>query len=226
MRRPAAFFPIVLALGAIILAPVASARADGREEGPREIEKCQTIDQPGSYKLVHNLTARGDCLVITANFVTIDLTGFVISGNGTGTGVVLRPPFGVDGTAIRNGSITNFDTGVLLVAEHSSVEGLRVTGNSIGVIAAGIVKGNIVWANDFGMEAGGVVTGNNASGNGRTGILADFASTVIGNRSFNNGGIGLDVFCPSNVTDNTAVSNGTNLMLNGTGCNNTNNVAP
>jgi hypothetical protein len=44
-------------------------------------------------------------------------------------------------------------------------------------------------------------------------------STVIG--------VGLVVGCPSNVTDNTAVNNpGGNLVLNGTGCNNTNNVAP
>jgi hypothetical protein len=37
---------------------------------------------------------------------------------------------------------------------------------------------------------------------------------------------GILVECPSNVTNNTAVGNGTNLQLNGQGCNNTNNVAP
>jgi hypothetical protein len=51
MRRPAALFSIVFDLGAIILAPRFAAQAqDFREEGPREIEKCQTIDKPGSYK--------------------------------------------------------------------------------------------------------------------------------------------------------------------------------
>ena len=53
MKRPAA---LVLALGAMILTPRAGARADGREEGPIEIEKCQTISKPGSYKLVNNIT--------------------------------------------------------------------------------------------------------------------------------------------------------------------------
>jgi len=78
MRRPAALFPIALALGAMILAPLAGARADTREEGPFEIEKCRTIDKSGSYKLVNNLTAPAntDCLVITAGFVTIDLRRF------------------------------------------------------------------------------------------------------------------------------------------------------
>ena len=81
MRRPAALFPISLALSAMMLAPVAGAR----EQGLTEIEKCQTISEPGSYKLVNNLTfkgATGACLAITVDFVTIDLAGFTISGPG------------------------------------------------------------------------------------------------------------------------------------------------
>ena len=52
-------------------------------------------------------------------------------------------------------------------------------------------------------------------------------STVIGNTVTDTTGIGLFVSCPSNVTNNTPVNNaGGNLVLNGDGCNNTNNVAP
>ena len=47
------------------------------------ISKCGTISKPGSYVLTRNLTAIGDCLVVAANFVTIDLGGWVITGNGT-----------------------------------------------------------------------------------------------------------------------------------------------
>jgi hypothetical protein len=50
---------------------------------PTEIEQCQTISQPGSYKLVSNLTLTSPtpvCLPITANFVTIDLAGFTMAG--------------------------------------------------------------------------------------------------------------------------------------------------
>ena len=47
--RPATIFPFALALGALILAPRPGAYAqDSRQEGPIEIEKCQTIDKPGS----------------------------------------------------------------------------------------------------------------------------------------------------------------------------------
>ena len=69
MRRPAALFPIVFGLGAIILAPRLSAQAqNAREEGPTESEKCRTIDQPGSYKLVNSLVfipGAEACLTIT-----------------------------------------------------------------------------------------------------------------------------------------------------------------
>ncbi len=72
------------------------------------------------------------------------------------------------------------------------------------------------------------VTGNYAFGNRSTGMVVGQGSTVIGNTvtdTFES--TGLFVNCPSNVTNNTAVNNqGENLVLNGNGCNNTNNVAP
>jgi len=45
MRTLGAPFPIVLALGAITLAPGLVRAQDFREGGPIEIEKCQTIDK-------------------------------------------------------------------------------------------------------------------------------------------------------------------------------------
>jgi hypothetical protein len=49
MRRPAALFPIVLALGALIFVSGAGAQE------PTKITACQTISQPGSYRLANNL---------------------------------------------------------------------------------------------------------------------------------------------------------------------------
>jgi len=118
MRKPAAFFAIVLALGAIILAPWARAQAQDARDGPTEIEKCGTIDKPGSYKLVNDIaptpstSPNGDCLVITASFVTIDLAGFTISGTfgnpSSLTAIVASPPpqTTLAGIAVRNGSIS------------------------------------------------------------------------------------------------------------------------
>jgi hypothetical protein len=239
MRRPAVLFPITLALGAISLAPGAGAQ-------PTEIATCQKISQPGSYKLADNLTftgTTGTCLSITANFVTIDLAGFTISGPD-----LLVIPFAnttaisagnaTTGIAVRNGSISGFGVGVDLGGAGSTVEGLRVFGggtSSLGIAATGIVKGNTVDGivgtpgTGVGISAIGIVTGNYATNNRVAGIEIGQGSTVIGNNATDNHdpGIGIEVSCPSNVTDNTAVNNAyQNLLLNGTGCNNTNNVAP
>jgi hypothetical protein len=240
MTRPAPFFVIALALGAMILVPRVAARADTREEGPTEIEKCQTIDKPGSYKLVRNLTfsvpsGGGDCLSITADFVTIDLAGFSISvlgGAGPGGGISSDR----DGIIVRNGSISGPSLGLLqhgvsLLGFASLVEGVRVNfAVFFGISASGIVKGNTVTRttaiSGTGIFATGTVTGNLVVGN-RNGMAIGQGSTVIGNTVTGNVDVGIFVDCPSNVTDNTAVNNGqANLVLGGNGCNNTNNVAP
>jgi hypothetical protein len=200
MRRPAAVFTIALALGIIILVPRSAARADTREEGPFEIEKCQTIDKPGSYKLANNLKAGPDanCLVITANFVTIDLAGFTITGGrGTSlqsTGIVALPSSGnLVSIAVRNGSISNFANGVdLFSATGSIVEGLRVSGDgaatTLGIGARGIVKGNTVIdivgegpGHGVGISATGTVTGNYVIGSRGADYDIGQGSTVIGN---------------------------------------------
>jgi hypothetical protein len=249
MKRSAALFPNALALGAITHAPWVSAQAqDSREEGPFEIEKCRTIDKPGSYKLVNNLTfsaLSGACLQVTANLVTIDLDGFTITevspntgtGSNNATAIAAAQLFGI---TVRNGSILDFNIGVDLDGDGSIVEGLRVFGGSVsvdfGIIATGVVRGNTIGAifgfgvMGTGIAATGIVTGNYVTNSKITGIEIGQGSTVIGNTVTNtnrNPGVGLLVSCPSNVTNNTAVDNaGGNLVLDGTGCNNTNNVAP
>jgi hypothetical protein len=234
MKRSAAAFTIALALGAIILGPQWAQAQDARQEGPREIEKCRTIDEPGSYKLVKNLKAApgADCLVITASFVTIDLAGFLISATTEGTGSGITKPFGTDlfGITVRNGSVSGFLAPVaLLDTLGSTVEGLHVMGSTtastFAIAVQGIAKGNTVRGGTVGIAIVGTATGNYVVNAGE-GIGASAGSTVIGNTVMNNGD-GLFVDCPSNVTNNTAVNNiGANLRLIGDGCNNTNNVAP
>jgi hypothetical protein len=242
MKTLAALFPMALAFG--ILVPRAGAQAQDAREGPTEIEKCQTISHPGSYKLVNNLTftgTTGNCLLIAADFVTIDLADFTISGPGG-----FNPPLpnttaiaaGNDrtGIAVRNGSISGFGVGIALGGNGSIVEGLRVAGcRSLGIAAAGIVKGNTVLgcagtpAEGIGISATGIVTRNYVIGSRVSEYQIGQGSTVIGNTAVGApvSNLGINVSCPSNVTDNTAVNNNNgNLRLNGAGCNNTNNVAP
>jgi len=229
MRRPAALFPIALTLGAMILAP----GAGSADQEPIKIKKCQTISEPGSYQLAQNLSATlATCLSITASMVTIDLAGFTISGaTGARTGILASGA--VQGIAVRNGAIFGFLAGVILNAPGSIVEGLRVEaglGGDNGIsIPSGIVKGNTVsgFSAGSGILVGvGNVTGNYVERN-NFGISVGPGGTVIGNTANNNQQFGIVAECPSNLTDNTAVNNVvTNLVLNGDGCHNEDNVAP
>jgi hypothetical protein len=192
--------------------------------------------------------------VIASPRVTIDLAGFSISGNGTGTGIKLVPRADIGlfenlAFAARNGTISVFEIGVDVPGFGSIIEGLRLFSNQSDGIhnVNGIIRGNTVFTNGgAGINASGTITGNYALRNGgagiagsgtisdnfsignvQVGISAFEGSTLIGNTAPSNEGIGISVNCPSNVTNNTAVNNPQgNLVLNGTGCNDTNNVAP
>jgi hypothetical protein len=235
MRTAVGVFSILLALGATILAPSVGAQ-------PTQINSCQTISDPGSYALVDNLsTGGGDCLDITASFVTINLAGFTISGGGEigSTGIKAAPTSGtLQGIAVRNGLITNFDTGVdLSSADGSIAEGLRVPGTGfVGIkVTNGIVKGNTVTGS-FSAAAiavlASVVTGNNASNTDSFGFdinrgIRNSGSTVIGNSATK----GIIVTCPGNLIDNTAVGRPPNdnlVYFNAPSnlCHTANNVTP
>jgi len=99
-------------------------------------------------------------------------------------------------------------------------------GPAIGIrVVNGSVTGNVVEGCEDGIDVfGGVVSGNSVASGSGTGISIE-AGTAIGN-TVAEYGVGIAAICPSNVTDNTAAGNGRNLVLNGTGCNNTNNAAP
>ena len=200
------------------------------------ISACGTIAAPGSYVVVKNLAATGTCLFITADHVTIDLNGFTLSGDGTGSGIT------TDGTndnrrlgiAVYHGTVTGFDDGLpLFFASGVTVAGVRAhtnAGDGINVGFASTVSGNTANGNGgsgitalsgstvsgntanknfiFGIIFSGnsTVTGNTANGN-TTGILGNqFGSTVTGNTARDNGN-GIVLLCPSNVIDNTATSN-------------------
>lgn len=201
------------------------------QAAPTAITACGTISQSGSYELAQNLSANGNCLVITAPYVTIDLEGFTIIGAGTGTGILVSGG-NVTGTALRHGAVVGFLNAVNLGSTgYAVVEGLRVdtpllSDVGTGISALGIVKDNVVigLASGVGINATGQVTGNFVYSFG-TGMSVGPASTVIGNTVFGTQR-GLEVVCPSNVTDNTSTGSLQNLVLGGQGCNNTNNVAP
>jgi hypothetical protein len=218
MKTSAALIPVALALAAAVL--VSGPRAQAA------IKTCQTITTPGSYVLAKDLFPTGDCLVITASSVTIDLNGFSIVGPSgiTSTSGILANS-GARFTAVRNGSISNFGTCVQLENDGSAlVEYLRISSCIIGIVASGIVNSNIVQGADSGgaIQSSGLISGNVVV-NSHDGIDVGADSTVIGNTVTNNVGanlFGLRVACPSNVINNTITGYGSDgVSLSGKGCN-------
>lgn len=256
MRRLAALFPIGLVLGAAIVhAPGAQAAPTAITEcqtisqsgsyvlannitaiGCLEITVSNvTIDLAG-----FTVTGRARGILASANTQGITVrNGSVIIQGVFGTGVDLpgdgsiveglhiflaRPATGISAKGIVRGNTVV--AGPLVPALASAV----------GISASGTITDNYVNGSGSGLgrsglgqltgiEANGTVRGNTAINNS-SGITVGVGSTVIGNTATGNTVVGIEADCPTNLTDNTAVNNGTNLLLNGTGCNNTNNVAP
>jgi hypothetical protein len=227
MKGMSGFAPAVtLALGLGAYATAAAA--------PTKINSCQTLTQSGSYVLAKNLTAAGDCLVVGNDFITIDLNGFTISGQGTGSGIKLQGDCGCAGRGfeIRNGTIFAFARGIDFrvlggAPGKNLIERIRVVDNSeFGVFMdeIAIVKDSIFFHNGVciflkgcprptesgdGLHVGrgSVVTGNTASENAGNGIVVGSGSTVIGNSADGNGANGFVVSGPSTLVNNTAGGN-------------------
>ena len=155
------------------------------------ITKCQTITTPGLHVLVNNLVTQGTCIVIASDFVTLELAGFTIRGNGTGMAIT-DGNTGRKGITVRNGVVTNFDFGVDLALSNSIVvEGVKAIGNS----NAGFDVGTFC-----------ILINNIAEGNG-TGIHGDAFCNIINNISASNQDS--DIACGPDCTivNNTVFSN-------------------
>lgn len=225
IRRTSRALPIS-ALGLLAVAGHVSA-------AQQDIKVCGAIDAPGSYALTQNLSATGDCIVVSADNVTLDLNGFSIIGSGSGAGI--RTSGSIQGAIIRNGSVTGFQNGIAFsLANASTVENMIITGNSLfGVImgfdasvdrtkAVGngsdgirvndhsIVSNSVANDNGTGISAdvGSLVVNNVAARNSQAGVAATGnSSTVTGNTVSANDGRGISSF-RGNIIDNTANLNG------------------
>jgi parallel beta-helix repeat protein len=230
-----------VALAAALVSPPAWA-------DPTVITACQTISQSGSYVVANDIIngAADVCLTINTDNVTIDLAGFSVGGRSS----AIKAAAGFHGITVRNGYVGSRDGAALILFSGGSiVEGVHassfegggieaggiIRGNVVsaitgfspgtGIVAGGIVTDNLVGGFGVGISAGGTVRGNVAVNNS-VGIEVGAGSTVIGNSATGNTKAGIQADCPVNLTDNTAVDNGTNLVLNGQGCHNEDNVAP
>ena len=155
---------VLLALGVLGLAGTVSA-------APLAITTCKAITVSGPYVLTKNLTAAGNCLVVKASDVTIDLGGYVLTGNGTGSAI--SDGVGVNGTVVRNGVIRNFGYGMDLQGSNNLIDEVRVFDTTQGGIFVG---------------TGSLVKGSLANDNNVFGIWLQCPASAIANTAFGNTG--------------------------------------
>jgi parallel beta-helix repeat protein len=160
--------------------------------------------------LSENLTnCPADGLVIGADDITLNLNSHTVSGDGLpaadGFDIGIRVE-GHHGVTITNGSIQQFDRGVLLSASPAGViTALNVHNNS----NRGIIL-------DSGSD-GGRITGNVSADNGTSAIVvvSSDGAVVTGNQSLRNQAVGVRLIAAShaNVTGNILTSNGEGIDL-------------
>ena len=206
-----------LALAALLATGLATAAAEPAS-AQTPLSACGQLFK-GSYKLTKNLTTTGHCFTLVNNFITLDLNGFVITGDAGSAdyGIRTGATATLTGIEIRNGTITNFNYGIYLPsASGVVVERVRAVRNTgSGIFAGGsncVLKDNVAAENgSVGLYGGGggcVATGNTARNNGGHGLLLGFGSTVIGNAARDNGSIGIIAANPgSTVANNSSYSN-------------------
>jgi hypothetical protein len=166
------------------------------------ISACGTLSSPGNYFLTNNLSAAGDCLVIGASNVAIDLKGKTITGNGSGSAINdggVQHNFAI----IANGKIRNFNNGILLgnsgLAIISNIDSSKNTSDGI-LIDRCCNTLNSVIANGNG-GAGIVIFSDDSSlakietnGNGDGGIfISQCCNLLVEGVANNNTGIGVQI---------------------------------
>jgi parallel beta-helix repeat protein len=181
-----------------------------------------TISVPGSYFLTENITgaAGADGIVITADGVTLDLNGFVLSGASTGADGI--DSGGANHVTIKNGVIRNW-TGAGIRGgsiTNGRYEHVQLSSNSGGGIIAG--KDSVVsdcQATDNGGNGVEVTQASGASGSSIVsdcivdgsvldGIQVEYNVTVTGNTVTNSGGHGIHVLQSGNRIDNNNIQPG------------------
>lgn len=184
------------------------------------ILNCQTITQPGSYVVARNLSSTGDCIVVASGFVTLDLAGFTISGNGSASSVGIHEAPGTAfpgfrGVVIRNGNVTNFGVGIeFFVSDGVTVENVNASANAnngLILLNRAVVRSSRFddnGNNGATVGDGAMITGNTATRNGNVGIAAATGAMIVNNVAINNKLSGISQDCPGAAVANTVSENG------------------
>src|SRR5271157_2401572 len=118
--------------------------------GPVPLGGCQKIAAPGSYVLAGNIGATsransGGCIIVSSSFVTINLAGFVMSGDLKEPGIVYSAQSGT--LTILNGTIKLFSVPVQAPTASVRLDSMTIRDWNFAKIPV-IVGNNSLVTND------------------------------------------------------------------------------
>lgn len=76
-----------------------------------EIDSCQTIEEEGYYGLTKDISTQGTCFTINSNNVVIDCQNHQITGDGSGSGILISNS---ESVIVINCEIKNFNQGIYI----------------------------------------------------------------------------------------------------------------
>ena len=188
-----------------------------------------TIGSAGSYYVTTNLAVSSavDGITIAADNVSLDLSGFTLTGFGTANSAINTPSARYN-LAIRNGTVRNWGAGVNVgLAYNSQFENLLLCNNTANAglqtwdkctVTACVASSNLAGIL---VHDGCLVKDCNTSWNSN-GIVGGSASVIVGCVSTLNDGWGITVGTNSTLSTCTAARNGrigqTGGILTGDNC--------
>lgn len=201
------FFIISLLIALLLCSLRAQADGDfyviavGGNVGTKITSLPYTITAPGFYYVSSNLTCpSGDGITVNADYVTLDLMGFCLSGSGSGDGIYMD---GRKNVEIRNGTLRGWKNGIEEANNLSighRVINIRAESNSLsGILLRGKAH---------------LVKGCTAANNGADGIYI-YVGTASGNQ-VTGCNLGIYVFI-GNVISNMVNNNITGISINQSG---------
>jgi len=188
--------------------------AAAADEVRSAISACGTIiSTSGSFYVTGNLSGTGLCIEVTASNVTIDLMGFTLAGDGSGSNIGIYIN-NVSNVEVKNGTVTNFSRGIYSfgsTANSSRIKNIQAVANTLHGIQLSMLSivdhCTAAENTSMGINVGvGSIVTNNKVHNNNNGINAGFGSTVTNNTAYNND-TGIYTYQGSTLTNNTASYN-------------------
>lgn len=165
--------------------------------GAVNIATCQTLDSPNTtYKLTADLESCETCFVFAADRITLDLQGYSITSTCTRVNDGIRG--NRDLSVIKNGTVKAFKNGISLSGPRTSLLGVVVKDNDIGINLTGsqaLVKACEAAGNFIGIVVGdrGQVQQCNVHDNSGWGIVANGDNCLVTQNTLNGNSHGMQV---------------------------------